>query len=84
MRLRPVGDWQSGMKRIEIRHLTRYSFPSPVSLGPHVLLLRPREGHDLHIASSMLNIAPEAAVTWRRDLYDNVLGVASFVRREVA
>jgi hypothetical protein len=66
------------MKRIEIRHVTRYGFPSPVSLGPHVLLLRPREGHDLRIVSSVLDITPEAAVIWRRDLYDNVLGVATF------
>ena len=72
------------MKRIEIRHVTRYGFPSPVRLGPHVLLLRPREGHDLRIASSVLDITPEAAVTWRRDLYDNVLGVATFESGAVA
>jgi transglutaminase-like putative cysteine protease len=66
------------MKPIEIRHTTSYSFAAPVRLGPHTLLLRPREGHDLRIASSALNIDPEAVVTWRRDLYDNVLGVAVF------
>ena len=42
------------MKRIEILHVTCYAFGSPVSLRPHVLLIRPREGHDLRIASSML------------------------------
>jgi transglutaminase-like putative cysteine protease len=41
-------------------------------------LLRPREGHDLRIASSSLEIAPKALLSWRRDLYDNVLGVAAF------
>jgi transglutaminase-like putative cysteine protease len=66
------------MKPIEIRHTTRYSFGSPVRLGPHTLLLRPREGHDLRLASSSLEIVPEAVVTWRRDLYDNVLGIAEF------
>jgi len=71
------------MKRIEIRHLTRYEFASPVRLGPHVLLVRPREGHDLRIASSELTITPDAAVTWRRDLYDNVLGVATFGEQPV-
>lgn len=69
------------MKRIEIRHLTRYDFASPVNLGPHILSLRPREGHDLRIASSALTITPDATVTWRRDLYDNVLGVATFAGR---
>lgn len=71
------------MKRIEILHVTRYAFGSPVSLGPHVLLIRPREGHDLRIASSMLEISPTATVSWRRDLYDNVLGVAGFGPQEV-
>ncbi|MGB5649301.1 MAG: transglutaminase family protein [Sedimenticolaceae bacterium] len=66
------------MKRIEIRHVTRYSFGSNVHLGPHTLLLRPREGHDLRIAASALDISPVAVLTWRRDFYDNVLGVAAF------
>lgn len=67
------------MKRIEIRHTTRYDFEAAVALGPHTLRLRPREGHDLRIAASVLDIVPEAALSWRRDLYDNVLGVAEFV-----
>lgn len=66
------------MKRIEIYHATHYNFEAPVQLGVHTLLLRPREGHDLRIAASKLDIAPPATLTWRRDLYDNVLGIASF------
>jgi len=66
------------MKRTEIRHTTRYGYGAPVRLGLHTLLLRPREGHDLRIAASALDIAPEALLSWRRDLYDNVLGVAAF------
>jgi transglutaminase-like putative cysteine protease len=68
------------MKRIEIVHATRYRFKSLVQLGPHSLLLRPREGHDLHIVSSALEISPEPVLTWRRDFYDNVLAVAEFPR----
>ncbi|MGD8590449.1 MAG: transglutaminase family protein [Chromatiales bacterium] len=66
------------MKRIEIQHLTRYSFNSPVRLEPHTLLLRPREGHDLRIVNSSLDIQPKATLGWRRDMYDNVLGIATF------
>jgi hypothetical protein len=66
------------MKRIEIRHTTRYDFETVVTLGPHTLRVRPREGHDLRIAASALDIVPKAALSWRRDLYDNVLGVAEF------
>jgi len=40
------------------------------------LLLRPREGHDSRIASSLLDIIPRGGLTWRRDLYDNVLAIA--------
>lgn len=66
------------MKRIEIQHTTRYNFDSPVKLGPHTLLVRPRQGHDLRIVSSTLNISPTAVLTWRRDLYDNMRGIAAF------
>ena len=72
------------MKRIEIRHSTHYLFGGEVRLGPHTLLLRPREGHDLHIPSSSLNIVPKALLTWRRDFYDNVLAVAAFVDEATA
>jgi len=44
------------MKLIEIRHATRYDFGAPAQLGPHELLIRPREGHDLRIVSSALSI----------------------------
>ncbi|AGA90311.1 transglutaminase-like enzyme, predicted cysteine protease [Thioflavicoccus mobilis 8321] len=66
------------MKRFEIRHTTRYTFGTPVQVGTHTLFLRPREGHDLRIATSRLEIDPPANVTWRRDFYDNVLGSATF------
>jgi transglutaminase-like putative cysteine protease len=71
------------MKRIEIRHTTRYDFEAAVTLGPHTLRLRPREGHDLRIAASVLDIVPEATLGWRRDLYDNVLGIAEFAGEPV-
>jgi transglutaminase-like putative cysteine protease len=76
----PFHHWgkKSTMKRILIRHNTCYSYDSPIRLGPHTLLLRPREGHDLRIASSALDIFPKAMLTYRRDLYENVLGVATF------
>jgi len=72
------------MKRIEIRHATRYGFGTDVRLGPHTFLLRPREGHDLRIATSALGIVPKATVTWRRDLYDNVLALATFADAPVS
>lgn len=66
------------MKRILIAHRTEYRFPQPVRLGPHRLLLRPREGHEVRIVSARLDIAPAPRLRWCRDINDNALVVASF------
>ena len=67
------------MRRLRIKHLTEYRFAAPVSLAPHRLLLRPREGHDIRIAASKLDIFPAALVKWHRDPFDNSVAVASFL-----
>jgi transglutaminase-like putative cysteine protease len=66
------------MRRLQIVHRTRYEFPATVRLGPHRLLLRPREGAEVHIESSRLEISPPATVRWLRDIYDNSVAIASF------
>ena len=66
------------MRRLKIVHRTRYEFPETVRLGPHRLLLRPREGHELHIESSLLETSPVATVHWLRDIYDNSVAIANF------
>ena len=59
------------MRRLKIVHSTRYEFVDQVLLGPHRLLLRPREGHELRIESSVLDTTPPAKISWLRDvLYD--------------
>jgi hypothetical protein len=57
------------MKRIRITHKTEYHYRTPVTFGPHQALLRPREGHDVHVESSLLKVEPEAEVRWLRDIY---------------
>jgi len=66
------------MRRLQITHLTEYRFSAPVTLHPHTLLLRPREGPEVHIESSGLRIAPAHAVKWHRDALDNAVAVVSF------
>ena len=56
---------------LSIRHKTTYRYRQPVTLGPHQLLLRPREGHDVHIESSRLDISPQPQIKWHRDMFDN-------------
>jgi len=66
------------MKRIRIAHRTEYRYSQPVKFGPHRALLWPREGHDVHIARSRLDVAPGAEVRWLRDIYDNSIAILTF------
>lgn len=66
------------MRRLKIVHRTYYNFSGSVQLAPHRLLLRPREGHELHIESSTIETSPVAALRWLRDAYDNSVAIASF------
>ncbi|HKU38757.1 MAG TPA: transglutaminase family protein [Polyangiales bacterium] len=66
------------MQRYKILHRTYYNFAGQVQLGSHALLLRPREGPELRIESSVLEIRPEATVRWHRDAEDNAVAVATF------
>jgi transglutaminase-like putative cysteine protease len=66
------------MKRIRITHVTEYHYHVPVSFGPHRALLRPREGHELHIERSYLDIVPKGSVRWLRDVYGNSIAVIEF------
>lgn len=66
------------MRRLKIKHLTEYQFAGPVTLQPHRLLLRPREGPEVHIESSSLRISPAHTVKWHRDVLDNAAAVVGF------
>lgn len=66
------------MRRLRIHHVTEYRFSSPVTLKQHRLLLRPREGHDVHIESSRLEISPAYRIQWYRDVFDNSLALVDF------
>ena len=66
------------MKRIQITHKTEYYYHTPVIFGPHRALVRPREGHDVHIESSVLEIEPSGQVRWHRDIYGNSIALITF------
>lgn len=69
------------MQRLRITHLTEYSFATQVTLNQHRLLLRPREGHDVRIESSKLEITPAYSIKWQRDVFDNSLALVNFQSR---
>ncbi len=66
------------MRRLQIDHLTVYEFAEAVTLLPHKLLLRPREGQDVRIESATLAICPAHQLRWQHDVYGNSAAVASF------
>ena len=66
------------MQRYKILHRTYYDFSGPVWFEPHALRVRPREGHELRIESSTLEITPPATLRWHRDVEDNSVAIATF------
>ena len=66
------------MQKLPITHNTVYTYSSPVLLGPHRLFVRPREGHDIRIAGSKLEISPVPTITWERDDHGNSVASAVF------
>jgi transglutaminase-like putative cysteine protease len=66
------------LNTLKIRHTTTYRYRQPVSLGPHRLMLRPRESRDLRLISSDVTVTPTAVVTWAQDVFGNAVATASF------
>jgi transglutaminase-like putative cysteine protease len=63
---------------LSIRHKTTYRYREPVWLGPHRLILRPRESRDLRLTSSIVTTTPAATVTWAHDVFGNTVATATF------
>ncbi|HVL78710.1 MAG TPA: transglutaminase family protein [Sphingomicrobium sp.] len=63
---------------LRIDHRTTYRYNQPVSLGPHQLMLRPRESRDLRLISFELTVTPPATVTWAQDVFGNAVATATF------
>lgn len=66
------------MKRIRILHRTTYTYPEPVTLLPHKLMIRPRSGYDIQLEQSTLTISPAHTIKWQRDIYGNSVAMVSF------
>ena len=66
------------MPRIEIRHTTEYKYAKAVPLGPHQMMLRPRETRDLRLLVFDLDVSPVARVDWSNDVAGNAVAVATF------
>ncbi len=70
------------MSVIEIRHLTRYRYSSPVSFGPHRMMFRPRESFDQHVLHYSVAISPEPIeIRYIHDVFGNCIGIVRFGTR---
>lgn len=67
------------MRRLQIKHITTYQYTEQVTLHPHKLLMRPREGHDVRIESAELSISPAYQLQWQRDVFDNAVAQVTFL-----
>ncbi len=66
------------MSVLQVRHATTYRYRRAVTIGPHRLMLRPRDSHDLRLISAELVCTPSAALTWSHDVFGNSLAHATF------
>jgi transglutaminase-like putative cysteine protease len=66
------------MKPLTVRHTTYYRYARPVRFGPHRLMLRPRDSHDLRLVRTELAISPKAELRWLHDVFGNSVAIATF------
>jgi len=64
--------------KIRLRHRTTYRYSEPVAFGQHKIRTRPRDGHDVHIESSLLEISPDHTIRWMRDVNGNSVARVDF------
>ncbi|MCE9608564.1 MAG: transglutaminase family protein [Planctomycetia bacterium] len=67
------------MSTLRIEHHTVYRYARPIEFGQHRLVLRPREGHDLHVARMTLDIFPKHRLNWSRDVFGNSVVIVDFL-----
>jgi transglutaminase-like putative cysteine protease len=64
---------------LHVKHRTEYRYQSPVILGQHRLMSRPRDSHDLRLLDTGIVITPSPSeLRWMHDVFGNSIAVASF------
>ena len=70
------------MPLLTIHHKTEYRYVRPVAFGEHRIMLRPRDGHDLRVLASRLDIVPQPMLLrWIHDVFGNSVAIAQFDER---
>jgi transglutaminase-like putative cysteine protease len=69
------------MPMLNIHHRTTYRFRENVSLSPHRLMLRPREGRELRLLGHEISTSPRAELSRSNDVFGNAIASATFQTR---
>jgi transglutaminase-like putative cysteine protease len=70
--------WETSLNLLTVQHTTIYRYRRPVTFGPHRLMLRPRDGHDLRLVATKLDISPAGTSKWVYDVLGNSVTIVSF------
>jgi transglutaminase-like putative cysteine protease len=67
-----------GMTTVTVTHRTQYRYLTPVELGEHRFMFRPRDSHDLRLLETRLVLSPPGNVRWLHDVFGNSIATAKF------
>lgn len=62
--------------KLHVAHAISYRYTEPVTLAPHLILMRPRENHHVSVLRYALTVEPAANLFWARDHNENSLAWA--------
>jgi transglutaminase-like putative cysteine protease len=64
---------------LRVTHRSEYRYQRAVVLGPHRLMCRPRDSHDLRLLDTGITISPQPAeLRWMHDVFGNSIAIATF------
>jgi transglutaminase-like putative cysteine protease len=64
---------------LTVTHMTTYDYANPVTLGPHRMMFRPRDSHDMRLLETGLVInPPPSELRWMHDVFGNSVALARF------
>jgi len=71
--------FENHMPVFSVDHVTTYGYATPVRLGEHRMMLRPRDSNDQRLLEARLDIDPlPRRLRWIHDVFDNCVAVADF------
>jgi transglutaminase-like putative cysteine protease len=71
--------FETPLSILRVTHRTEYRYQRAVVLGPHRLMCRPRDSHDLRLLDTGITISPQPSeLRWMHDVFGNSIAIATF------